>query len=239
MGHKDIGMRIMLLKVKPVRSTSGFTLVELLLAMSFLAMLLLMITFLILQVSTIYNKGLTLRSVNESGQLISSEIQRRLSSAPAETVGNIENVTLNNGTTNRLCADGVVYAWTPRSKKVAEDAKNISFVKFTGSKKDYCDKAADGSTPKELPETKYITSLIDKKGQALVIRSFKVDDISKNGIDGDTTQKLYQVSFTLGTDTDDLIGSNGLCKPPAEARQEFCAVNQFSFIAKTNSGGAK
>ncbi len=49
------------------RSESGFTIVELLMAMSFIAVLLVVITLTIIQISGIYNKGLTMRAVNQSG----------------------------------------------------------------------------------------------------------------------------------------------------------------------------
>lgn len=226
----------------------GFTLVELTLAMSFLSMLLLMITLLILQVSATFNKGFTLRSVNESGQLISSEIQRKLSTAPSETVGYKEGVadTVPGLTTNRFCVDGMVYAWTTLAQRDQNDPGNekyVGFAKFSGPKKDYCGTTVNASycgttgavtdSLKPVPSSG-VTELIDVKDQALVIRSFSCKPITIAGSDG--SQALYAVNFTIGTNTNDLIDTNGMCKPPENAKQEFCAVNDFSFIARSTKG---
>ncbi|HEY0965212.1 MAG TPA: hypothetical protein VGE13_01910 [Candidatus Saccharimonadales bacterium] len=229
-----------------LQQAKGFTLVELMLAMSFLVILLLMITLLILQVTMIYNKGLTLREVNESGQLISSEIQRRLSTAPTETVGSVSNVVQDSRTTDRLCVDGIVYAWTLADKRNADNTKNVGFAKFNGSKKDYCDQSPAGgggmSPPTGVwPASNKITNLIDTQDQSLVIRKFSFHSIggtdTENGIDGDKTQALYRVTFVIGTNTSDLIDSNDTCLPPASAKQEFCAVNEFAFIVRSGDGG--
>lgn len=56
------------------KQEQGFTLVELSLSMAFIAMLLLGIALLTIQISAIYNKGLTMRSVNESGRLIAKDM---------------------------------------------------------------------------------------------------------------------------------------------------------------------
>lgn len=232
-----------------LRLTRGFTLVELTLAMSFLSMLLLMITLLILQVSMTYNKGFTLRAVNESGQLISNEIQRKLSTAPTETVGYREGVvdTTAQGsiTTNRLCVDGTVYAWTTLAQRDQSDSGNkkyVGFAKFGGSKKLYCGTTAAANncgTTSALnepldPIQPGATDLIDTKDQALVIRHFECKPITNFG--GDGSQALYKINFTIGTNTNDLIDTNGVCKPPQDAKQEFCAVNDFSFIARSTKG---
>lgn len=233
---------------------SGFTLVELMLAMSFLAMLLLMISLLVLQVSMIYNKGLTLKAVNESGQLISSEIQRRLSTAPRETVDHFEKKSQDGSKEQggRICADNVVYAWNITGAS-ASDAPNrytgsdsetpIRFIKFTGSREEYCVVDQGQTAPSGEINRDEVTELINPETEGLVIRSFTFNAIGGSegtNINGDRSQALYRVAFTIGTDTIDLIDSNSnTCRPPAEAKQEFCAVNEFSFIARSTSGGEK
>lgn len=50
----------------------GFTIIELMLSMTFLAMLMLVIALTTIQISNIYNKGVTLREVNQAGRSVSA-----------------------------------------------------------------------------------------------------------------------------------------------------------------------
>ena len=217
----------------------GFTLVELMLAMSFLAMLLLMISMLILQVAAIYNKGLTLKAVNETGQLISSELQRSIATAPDGTVSG-DYITEGEG--GRICVDGIVYAWNEPQKNTlnkyegSDSSTQIRFIKFKGSKSDYCERGEGGSLPTGRIKKDEVTELINPEEQGLAIRKFAFSLISVDGIDGDRTQRLFKVAFTLGTNETDLIDAGGKCKPPSQDKQEFCAVNEFEFIVRTTSG---
>ena len=70
------------MKQKIIRSKAGFTLVELSLATLFLAVLLLMIATIIINVSTIYQKGLTLRGISASGKTIIDDVDRSVADAP-------------------------------------------------------------------------------------------------------------------------------------------------------------
>lgn len=209
----------------------GFTLVELMLAMTFIAILLFMITLLVLQVSAIYNKGLTLRAVNEAGQLLSSEVQRRLNTASPASVEFTNDV---DGTGGRLCAAGTVYAWnytqgapgrlnqypTPNE----DDA--IGFIKFQGSREDFCERRM------AIPARAQTTDLLNSADTRLMIRDFS---LTSEQLAEDSTQTLYQVSLTIGTNTEDLIDSNGQCRPPSDGGDEFCAVNEFSFTARAGN----
>jgi prepilin-type N-terminal cleavage/methylation domain-containing protein len=60
----------------------GFTLIELMLAMAFIAMLLLAIALIILQISTIYNRGLTIKEAVQASSAISSDLSQDIAAAP-------------------------------------------------------------------------------------------------------------------------------------------------------------
>jgi hypothetical protein len=82
------------------RQSKGFTLVELMLSMAFVSLLLLAIALLVIQISNMYNKGLTLRAVNESGQLIASDLQETLNtSVPSAAPLSPHYVSSMHGTT--------------------------------------------------------------------------------------------------------------------------------------------
>ena len=216
--------------------------IELMLAMVFIAMLLIMITLLIMQISRTYNKGLTLRSANEAGQLISSDMQRKLNSSTSSTVRMIEdgqaedeenNVVAVEKTGGRLCAAGTVYAWKyPGARDGGINGNGtVRLVKFNGAMNAYCPQNA---TPQALPTTDQMTDLLTSEGNTLAIRNFSYESTNRD-LGGQT---IHRVSFTLGTDATDLITANGNCRPPAAVGvgAEFCAVNTFTFTARSGGG---
>lgn len=64
------------------RTKKGFTIIELMLAMLFLSMLLVTITMLILQITGIYQKGLSLRAVSSTGKQLIDEFTRVVGGSP-------------------------------------------------------------------------------------------------------------------------------------------------------------
>ena len=92
---------------------SGFTLIELMLAMSFISLLLLAIAMTTIQVSNIYTKGITLREVNQAGRAVSEELQRSISaSSPFEIDAALpSNKYIVRAGGGRLCLGRYTYAW--------------------------------------------------------------------------------------------------------------------------------
>lgn len=66
-------------------SQKGFTIIELTLAMTFLAILLITIAFIIIHITTIYQKGLAIKSINSAGRSLIDEFANAVSSAPAKS----------------------------------------------------------------------------------------------------------------------------------------------------------
>lgn len=64
----------------------GFTIVEITIAMTFVATLLITIAIVVTQMTAIYQKGLALRAVNSAGRELVDEFSRGITSAPAEGV---------------------------------------------------------------------------------------------------------------------------------------------------------
>ena len=61
---------------------TGFTLIELMLAMTFISVLLLAIAMTIIQIGTIYNRGVTLKEVSQAARSISDELNRSITRRP-------------------------------------------------------------------------------------------------------------------------------------------------------------
>ncbi|MES2876561.1 MAG: prepilin-type N-terminal cleavage/methylation domain-containing protein [Patescibacteria group bacterium] len=231
----------------------GFTIIELTISMAFIAMLLLGIAMLTLQIGSIYNKGLTLRSVNESGLLVSNDIQRTLNSArPSNTLFVEDSSDPNQVTGGRLCGNNIVYAWSyGKSIKAFEDGQpvvllnryedtdeRIRLIRFTGSDT-YCQRV-DGVFPVLNSTTlSNVTNLLGTGDNNLVVTGFTINrdggGVVGQAVSFDSTQRLYQVSITIGTGEDSVIQGSSCQNQGSRIDTEYCAVNQFNFTARAGA----
>ena len=232
---------------------TGFTLVELSLAMAFIAMLLLGIAGLTIQISSIYNKGLTMRAVNESGQLIASVIQRTLSVSQPSQVSFVNDISTTRGG-GRLCASNVVYAWNYAgslttglnnyNRYISGGAgREVRMIRFIGDDT-YCKFIPMTSQYKLLPNPSTVstTELLKSGDNTLALHSFTIaQDGSGNygeAVKDDDAQRLYQVSFLIGNSSQGkFINDSGCAAPESRVDDEYCAVNQFNFIARAGNKG--
>lgn len=70
-------------RTRKQKHQKGFTLVELMLGMGFVGSLLVLIAIVIIQIMGLYNKGLTLKEVNEVSRIVVRDMQQSISSADA------------------------------------------------------------------------------------------------------------------------------------------------------------
>lgn len=104
------------------RNTDGFTLVELLLAMSFIAFLLLFMVAAILQVTRLYVKGSAIRQINQTGRQVIEEVSSSLrnNSSPVYVAAQ-----------NRLCAGNTTYVWNVEGEDVVntfDDGETLRLI---------------------------------------------------------------------------------------------------------------
>ena len=93
------------------KTKKGFTLVELALALAFVAVLLLTIAWLTIHLTTVYEKGLAMKSVNSVGKELIDDFSRSISASPAITV-------------ESLCSK---YSGEQYNKCVGDSARRFSF----------------------------------------------------------------------------------------------------------------
>ncbi|MEO7904731.1 MAG: hypothetical protein ABIR91_02990, partial [Candidatus Saccharimonadales bacterium] len=89
-------------------TNKGFTIIELMLAMSFVAFLMLAIAMTTIQISNIYTRGITLREVNQAGRVVIDDLQRTVGSSARFDVATKYNTQANGG---RLCLGSFTYVW--------------------------------------------------------------------------------------------------------------------------------
>jgi len=225
------------------------------LAMTFIAMLLVAIAMTTIQISNIYNKGITLREVNQAGRTVSEEFQRSIaSSAPFDvtpkgddsSVASTSKYVIRDGG-GRLCISGYSYAWNygsalaggvgaPAIFNVYDDGKSsVSFAKVTDPNGSLCANPTDPVIRANAVE------LLTSGDRDLVLQSFS---ISRTANDATTGQTIYAISMIIGTnDRAQLTTDNASCKPPSEGagNEQYCSVNQFDIIARAGnqSGGSQ
>lgn len=110
----------------------GFTIIELVLAMGFLTTILVTIAILLIQIMSIYQKGLSLRAVNTMGQQLIDELTRTVGGSPI--VPNINPVPNDSGIVNEQALATALRRYYV-SNTIVEDGrqKQINGVFCTGS----------------------------------------------------------------------------------------------------------
>lgn len=84
----------------------AFTIIEFMLAMTFLAVLLMGITTVTLQILEIYRKGLALRAVNATGRDILNDMSRTIAGSPI-----VENINAVSSDGNKITRDDIINAY--------------------------------------------------------------------------------------------------------------------------------
>ncbi len=229
------------------QSKIGFTLVELMLAMTFIAVMLVAVAACVIQISTIYNRGITLRQVNQSGRTITDDLTRVINqSTPFSLATNFVEQPYGG----RLCTGSYTYIWnTARGmtdgsrNKYVDSSTEIRFVRIADDGAQYCRDPAGGVSPNRqstIPNN-IATDLLKGDDRGLVIHTLSMmpDDSTTTIYNATIGQRLYTITFLLGTDNTDALNYNSVtgeasCKPPSDSNSDltYCSVNQFSFTVR-------
>lgn len=230
-----------------VHKQQGFTIIELLLAMSFVAALLIGIALTIVQIGATYNRGLTLREVNQTGRSISDDIRRNVAASNNFT-GTTGFVEPADGSGGRLCTGEFSYIWNyaealdDERSGVVEYVDNptpVRLVKLRDASSAYCARNGALFTYQDIRTVDQATAveLLTEGDRTLSIHDFQLGTPS-NGTDAVTGQQLYTVSFVIGTgDTAALTDDKRSCKAPGLPGADFtyCAVQEFSLVIRVGN----
>jgi hypothetical protein len=218
------------------------------LAMTFISVLLVAIAMTTIQISNIYNKGITLREVNQAGRGVSSELQRSIaSSVPFDATPKSDN---SPGTENskyvvrdgggRLCLGNYSYAWNygkalvggagaPAIYNKYDDNTVVRFAKVEDAGGALCADVNISVTKSKA------TELLSTGDRDLVLHSFSVTQTSS---DPSTNQALYAITMVIGTnDRQQLTTDDTSCKPPSTGvgDENYCSVNQWDIVARAGN----
>lgn len=209
------------------QTTRGFTLIELLFAMSFVSVLLILILTATIQMTRIYNKGITLKQVNQAGAAIGSELQTAMKASDPLTPAAKASVAKG-----RLCLGTYSYVWNLQGatmNRYTSGTNPIGLVKVSDATGAMC-----SGTP-NVPNAQATEMLLNAGGNAgaqLQLRDFAITQTANNGGD-----YVYNVSYTISTGDQSLINASAnACA--GGASDEFCALNSFNFDIYMRKGGS-
>ena len=226
--------------------TRGFTLIELMLAMTFITVLLMAIAMTTIQIGNIYNKGITLREVNQAGRAIADNLQRSIASTvPFDVTPRVDNSPSTEGSKyivrdegGRLCIGRYTYVWNYGKSlggtvynKYSDDGSAVRFAKVSDPGAALC-----ADTTLNISRAN-ATEMLVSGDRDLVIHAFdiKADPRAQDPVTG---QAIYAITLTIGTnDRQQLTTNDASCKPPAEGAglENYCSVNQFDIIARAGN----
>lgn len=225
-----------------VNTYKGFTLVELMLAMTFISILLVGVAMTTIQISQIYNKGITLREVNQAGRTVADELQRTIASSTpfdADPASPTSRYIVRPGG-GRLCVGRYSYTWNygsaitggagaPAVFNMYQDGEPVRFAKVDDPSASLC---VDPNLRVDRGEA---TELLSAGDRDLVVHVFTV---TRGSSDVDIGQALYAISMTVGTnDQQQLTTNDSSCRPPAQGvgNEDYCAVNQFDIVVRAGN----
>lgn len=236
-----------------MRKYDGFTLIEMLLAMSFVSGLLLAIALLIINITNVYTKGVTLTATDRAGKVIIADIRKSLGEASPAGVAFVSVMSGPTKIGGRLCTGSVSYVWnygdtiskastqliyrTHQNRYTtgavnSASTYNIRFQKYSDTTGSIC-KTVAGLYPRLVKAN--AIELLSESDRQVVVHNFTFSRLPFS-----SSQEVYKLSMTIGTnnsDESDVIGGTRSCKPPSEGYYEFCSVNVFDYTVRSGNNG--
>ena len=233
-----------------VDKRQGFTLIELMLSMSFLSVLLIAIAMTVIQIGSIYNRGLTLKDVNQAGGALASELQRTIANSSSFNVtGVVGSQYVVQAWGGRLCLGQYSYIWN-YGKDINKgneanlniysnpnSSNRIRFVKVSDSNYFYCTESTGAAKTIDMDNA---VELLSAGEHNLAIHDFKINN-ADTASDNKTGQRLYNLEFIIGTNDTTALNNPGTgnvsCKLPNEVGSDptYCLINQFSIVARAGN----
>ena len=227
--------------------TKGFTLIELMLAMTFISVLLLGIAMTIIQIANIYNKGTTVKDLNQSSRLISNDIMR--TAADAQSFNEATDLQVNSGG-GRLCIGKFSYIWNTAAAIDRNDAllnkfesdpgKRINLVKVPDTAKIYCSLNSEGNltySAIRAMDTINAQELLPAGDHTLAINKLEIPEDSVV-VDDSTKQTLYTLTYVLGSGNISAMNEDQTaCLDPSFANSDltYCSVQQFTIVLRAGN----
>lgn len=236
------------------KNTTGFTLIELLLAMAFISALLLAVATTIIQVGAIYNRGTTMKEVNQASRDISDDIRRNITSAGGLSLDTdlVQSPLTGNPAGGRLCLGKYSYIWN-YAKALSSGNPNVTkyetgpslptdsiqLVRVSDPNKIYCQIASSGTalryTSVRAIDAPKAQELLKQGDHSLGIHKFSLATPPASAMDNATNQQLYSIFFTVGTSNINALNdTQSACLPPNNPNSDplYCTVQTSQLVVR-------
>lgn len=230
-------------------ANKGFTLIELMLAMSFISVLLLAIAMVIIQIGTTYNKGMTIKEVNQVSRDIASDIRRNVSA-----VGALDYATnyVTTPTGGRMCLGSYSYIWNntkalsptldPNRARYQSDTRTVRLVRVPDGGRIYCKKnLATGVLENRdirTADTAASQELLQTGDRKLGLNVFEILPPQASAGNTDTNQQLYTLHYIIGSgEVDAMTTDMTSCKGVGTAGSDlaYCSVQEFRVVLRAGN----
>ena len=240
----------------------GFTIIELMLAMTFVSFLLLGISLTIIQIGAIYNQGTTMKEINQASRDINDDIRRNIAAAGSlnlttDFVYSPASATAATASGGRLCLGSYSYVWN-YAKTISSGAAGITkyvnntttgadeslnpirMIKVADPGKTYCAKNALRNltyTSVSVADQLKTSELLKSGDHDLGIHSFVFNTPPASAVDAVTGQQLYSINYVIGTSKISAMNATQTaCLPAnvANADPLYCNVQPFSLVVRAD-----
>lgn len=225
-----------------IKKSDGFTMIEMMLAMAFVAFLMVAIALTTIFVSQTYQRGITLGQVNEAGRTIMTDMQQSIGQARVGQLSKWPTAFNSRVDVGAVCLGGVSYVWNSGKKLAASGAVTYD----GGDRNGQPVRLAKVNDPNRAVCTEGVTSIDTDQSVELLggaDRNLAIQLLDVRQLQATSNQSLYGVEFIIGTNDRAALANNGTiadvgCRPPSEASSNlnYCAVNRFSFLVRAGGG---
>lgn len=219
----------------------GFTIVELTLAIAFIGILLIVVLTTAVGLGRTYQKGMTLRDVNQAGREVSDTMRRDIASAsPSQLTVKIFNGS-SSPETARICTGSVSYLLNfasylnnPRGQLIKDsnqaNAKAVHLARVVDNGGRNCQPNASGQYSMYVigDNQQELLSAADGDSQNLAVHEFSLGAVTEMD-----DSKLYRLFLRLGTNQRDSVDVDR-CVNPNQTSSDFdyCALYDFETIIR-------
>ncbi len=213
----------------------GFTLVELTIAMLFVSFLLLSFATMTIRLGRMYEKGITIKTVNQAGREIFDSIEGDLASSGGE----VKFTKTSSGF--RICSRNVAYVGNYGESINNNDLGNLK-NKATGEVIRFA-RIEDGGVYRLCEDVSLtvldypnILELMKHNNIDMAVHKIDLEEIISSGND-----RIYKIDFLVGTNKRGLIDENNRCRldsdQSADASPDYnhCSTANFNALIRVGN----
>lgn len=219
---------------------TGFTLIELNLAIIFVAILMVAVAAVTINVTKINQRGILLKTINQTGREVMDILQRDITTARTTQTKYVSPT----GGVGRLCLGTVSYVFNTaealngsgiliRNGTVAGNPP-VKLVRMEDRDALWCQESGGVFAKNTITATDKPTELLADDIVPIAVHSLAFEQLATS-TDANQRYGLAQLQLLIGTNEAETV-ADGTCKPPTDHDANFdgCVVREFRTIIRTN-----